>query len=199
MKRTGIWLLGIVLWGMALRAQAQTGERVPDFTLHDVITDQAFTLSQLKNHRLITVVFVSNACPFVKLYDERLLHLQADFASQGVAFVYVNPMTGHGDDEESLQKMTRRAQECSFLRPYLADPTQKVAQSMKVTRVPEAVVLEPTNGTFVVRYRGAIDDNPQGVNPSRQKYLRDALTALLRKSSPVLPTRKATGCLIRTQ
>jgi hypothetical protein len=52
---------------------------------------------------------------------------------------------------------------------------------------------------FTLKYRGAIDDNPQMPNDVSANYLKEALMAVLNKQNLSVVDRRPTGCMIKKE
>ena len=172
-------LLAVVSVGVA-RAQ---GSPVRDFTVQRT-GGGSTTLSSLADRKAVVVVFMNPGCAFSRLYQERLAALRTAFEGRGVAFMFVNvPINLEGDGGGA----------------NLANFTDGGAASatLGVSKTTEAVVLQPDGGNFAVRYRGAIDDNPQVASDVRQPYLRQALDNLLAGRAAGVGDTRAAGCLIK--
>ena len=173
-------LLAATTVGVAL---AQ-GSPVRDFTVQKARGGSA-ALSAYADRKAVVVVFVNPGCAFTRLYQERLSALRSAYEGQGVAFMFVNvPINLDAGDGGGAN---------------LANFTDGGAAStaLGVSKTTEAVVLQPGSGGFAVRYRGAIDDNPQVASDVRQPYLRQALDNLLAGRATSVTDTRAAGCLIK--
>jgi peroxiredoxin len=96
--------------------------------------------------------------------------------------------------------MARHAKEKGYRFPYLADKEHRVAGMLGATKTPEAFVLQNNGGgTFVLKYRGAIDDNPQVAQEVTVNYLHDAIAATLNRRNLSVAEKRPTGCMIKRQ
>ena len=169
-------------------ARAQGGGTVADFTLKTAANADV-TLKSHANDKAVVVVFLNPACAFSRLYQERLASLSSSYRSKGVQFLFVNvpifldaPGTAAPGEVEL---------------PTLADPSQQVDSLLGVSKTAEAVVLQPAAGGFAVRYRGAIDDNPQVAGSVQQYYLKQVLDNVLNGRPAGVEDKRAAGCLIK--
>jgi peroxiredoxin len=195
------YILLILLFSSTLFASAQNpyvlGDKITDFTLLDVTSNGNFQLSTLSEKQIVVIIFTSNDCPYSKLYEERILKLASQYADKNVQFVLVNPNNPQSSPEDNTQNMKAKAQARSYSLPYLADPQQKLATRFGAIRTPEAFVLKNINGNFILKYKGAIDDNPQVNSDVHSFFLRDAIDALLNHDTIKVSEMRATGCLIK--
>ncbi|WP_400193764.1 redoxin domain-containing protein [Hymenobacter sp. B81] len=176
-------------------ARAQSGV-VADFSLRG--SDNApVALSSFAGKKAVVVVFVNGSCPFSKLYESRLQALAGQYAGQGVQFLFVNaPINLEQAPAAAGADKIKVKAETANLSQY-TDEGQKAATLLGVSKTPEAVVLLPASGGFSLRYRGAIDDNPQVESYVKERYLQVALDAALAGKSTGLVEKRASGCLIK--
>ncbi|AKD03358.1 thioredoxin family protein [Pontibacter korlensis] len=167
----------------------QVGDKVADFTLQGT-NNQSVSLSDFANAKTVVLVFTNNQCPYAKLYENRLVTLASNYSAKGAQFVFINP--GAADAGETLKDMASRQ-----YSPYLADEGQKVSRQFGATKTPEVFVLHNNNGEFVLKYKGAIDDNPQVESGVKNHYLRTVIDETLANRPVSTNDKRATGCLIK--
>ncbi|MDX5481843.1 MAG: thioredoxin family protein [Hymenobacteraceae bacterium] len=168
----------------------QLGDRVANFTLQGS-NNQTVSLQDFADAKTVVVVFTNNQCPYSKLYESRLVTLANTYTGKGVQFLFINP--GAGDPGETLENMA--AKNYSF--PYLADTGQKTSAQFGATKTPEVFVLHNTGDDFVLKYKGAIDDNPQLESGVKNFYLRKVIDEVLANRTVTTLDKRATGCLIK--
>ncbi len=162
------------------------GNYAPDFELPG-IDGQVHHLSRyLEKFRAVGVVFISNHCPYVEWYLDRLKNIQAEFAPQGLTLIGMNG----SDLGSSFENMKAFAQRHDLNFPYLWDPTQDVTRSFGATKTPMAFLIDST-GT--VRYKGQIDDRPQDPLSVREDYLRSAIACLFGGQEIAIPQTEPIG------
>ena len=182
---TAVALLAVTLAVGVARAQTGT---ISDFTLKTAANADVALKSYAK-HKAVVVVFLNPACAFSRLYQERLASLSSSFRSKGVEFLFINtPINLDAPGTAAPGEVEL---------PTLTDASQKVAELLGVSKTAEAVVLEPSGKGFVVRYRGAIDDNPQVAGSVQQAYLRQVLENVLAGRPAGVADKRAAGCLIK--
>ena len=168
----------------------QLGDKVANFSLQGA-KNQTVSLSDFADAKTVVLVFTNNQCPYAKLYENRLVTLASTYASRGVQFVFINP--GVGEGSETLDEMSSK----NYTFPYLADAGQKISNQFGATKTPEVFVLHNTNNGFVLKYKGAIDDNPQVESGVKNHYLRSVIDDVLANKSVSATDKRATGCLIK--
>ncbi len=151
------------------------GAYSPDFELRG-IDDQVHHLARyLENHQVITVVFLSNTCSYVRLYIDRLKEIQQAFEPQGCTLIGIN-----ANDLESCEEMKSFAREYQLNFPYLKDFSQDVLSSFGATITPEVFLLDNQG---ILRYKGTIDNNPNSSELGENAYLWNNITALLNQET----------------
>ncbi|MDJ0535089.1 MAG: thioredoxin family protein [Xenococcaceae cyanobacterium MO_207.B15] len=152
------------------------GGYAPDFELPGMDEEVGHLGRYLKQYQAIAVIFISNQCPYVHQYLDRIKKIQADFHPQGFSFIAINSNDSGNTLQESFETMKGFAQQHNLSFPYLRDSTQDVAKSFGVQVTPEVFLLDNKS---VVRYAGNIDDNPDAPDSVTSSYLRDSITSLL--------------------
>ena len=183
---TAVALLAVTLAVGVARAQA--GGSVTDFTLKTAAhTD--ITLKSYAGSKAVVVVFLNPACAFSRLYQERLASLSGAYRGRGVQFLFINvPINLDAAGTAAPGEVEL---------PTLTDASQQVSNQLGVTKTAEVVVLEPMAGSFAIRYRGAIDDNPQVASSVQQHYLKQVLDNVLAGRPAGVADKRAAGCLIK--
>lgn len=170
------------------------GQYAPDFELPGTDGAVHHLARYLEQHRAITVVFMCNHCPYVKLYLDRLKQLQQDVRSQGVAVIGINPNDDRAFPEDSYEKMTTFAADHQLNFLYLRDVTQDVAAAFGAQKTPHVFLL---NQQGVLCYKGAIDDNAQNPAAVKTNYLRDAIAAVLKGEALSITSTEPVGCSVK--
>lgn len=166
----------------------------PDFELPGVDDEVHHLARYLENFRVISVIFMCNHCPYVRLYLNRLKEIQADFKGQGVTLIGINANDAVQYPDDSFENMKDFAATNEVNFPYIRDVTQDVAQSFGAEKTPQVFLLDQDGR---LRYKGLIDDNANDPAAVQVQYLRDAIAQLL-KGEPVTPTSTdAIGCSVK--
>ena len=190
MKNLFLFLLTFIL------VSSSFAQRVENFQLKDAVSGGVFSLESHREAKAVILVFTSLNCPFSKLYEERIVNLSNQFASEGFVFALINPHVGI-EEEETTDGMKARAGEKKMDFPFLVDADQVVTKQLGITKLPEVVVITPSPTGFAVAYRGAIDNNPQLAESANIRYLESALKAIENKSNPSPASSRAVGCNIK--
>jgi peroxiredoxin len=168
-------------------------ERLIPFSLpatdgHTVSTEQ------FADKPVLGVVFWCNHCPYVKAWEARVIALQQEYADRGVQFILVssNDPTKYPDDSFDAMKTVAREKRYPF--PYAFDESQEVARRYGATRTPEIFLFDRSR---TLRYHGAPDDNFEDPGAVTQRYLKDAIDALLAGREPATADTAPKGCTIK--
>ncbi len=198
MKR--IFVLSILISaGIAVFAQGlKVGDKAADFKLKNV--DGKFvSLADYKSAKGVVVIFTCNHCPYAKAYEDRIIDIHKKYASKGFPVVAINPNDPAVQPEDSFDKMVSRAKEKNYPFVYLFDEGQKVFPVYGATKTPHVFLLQKKGNDFIVEYIGTIDDNYKDSSAVKEKYLENAIDALLGGKEIALKETKAIGCSVKVK
>lgn len=187
----------LFLFSLALLSMKNTGYQVGDtaidFKLKN-INDKKVSLKDYKKAKGFIVIFTCNHCPFSVANEDRIIALHKKYESQGYPVVAINPndVTAYPDD--SFENMKVRAKEKGFTFAYLYDETQAIAKTYGATKTPHIFVLDKK---LTVKYIGAIDDAAKDESKVSEKFLENALDALIAGKNIEKTSTKAVGCGIK--
>ncbi len=174
----------------------QVGDKATDFKLKNV--DGRFvSMADYPDAKGFIVIFTCNHCPYAVAYENRIIALDREYRTKGFPVIAVNPNDPELVPEDSFEKMQERAKEKGFTFPYLFDEGQKVYPLYGATRTPHVYLLERRDKDFHVAYIGAIDDNYQDATAVEEKYLENAIAAVLKGQKPSPDFTRAIGCTIK--
>lgn len=147
------------------------GEKIPYFCLQG--TDgKIYTPNTFAHVSALVVIFMSNHCPYARLYEERVIELHKEFESKNVHIVCICSNDGDAFPEDSFENMKLK----NYPFPYLHDATQVVARSFDAQTTPEVFLFD---NMHTLRYHGAIDNNPESKSLATCHYVKEALEAIL--------------------
>jgi len=183
-------LMIALLVGTTVSIQAQ---QVANFALTNVGDGKVVSLDTYSSSAGVAIIFTSNACAFDDYYRSRIDKLSREYQDKvPVLLVNSNP-----DPLETVDNMTRKAQQLNLNIPYLADKDQALMKKLGASKSPQVFLLKNNGGKFSIVYRGAIDDNPQVEADVRHAYLKDAIDTLLTNQKVATPEVRPVGCTIR--
>jgi hypothetical protein len=143
-----------------------------------------------RGEKLTTIALTSATCPLSRKFTPDLVRIEAAYAGRGVRFVYVN--VSGTDSREDMQRQV----EGGLGGLYLEDVDRRLARTLEARTTTEVFVVDAAN-TLV--YRGAVSDQ-YGVGfareAARQRFLEDALDALLAGRRPTIEATHAPGCAV---
>ncbi|NQU10078.1 thioredoxin family protein [bacterium] len=195
-KKTAVVLTGLLL-AVTTVARADVlklGEPAPSADVKMKNVDgKELSITDVKGEKGTLVIFSCNHCPYVKAWEERIAQLGNDYQKKGVGVIQINandPAVA-GDTFEAMQQ---RAKERGFEFPYVVDASSGVARAFGASRTPEVFLFDAA-GQLV--YHGTVDDNYQSPADVKERYLADALTALVAGAEIKVKEIKAIGCSIK--
>jgi hypothetical protein len=136
--------------------------------------------------------FITSDCPISNSYIPEINRIAASYQTRKVAFyaVYTDPTV-------SISAIRRHAREFGLNIPVIPDTAHVLVHRVKATVTPEVAVLN-RGGNLV--YLGRIDDTYVDLGKRRpaptQRYLRDALDAVLSGKPVAVPYVFPVGCSI---
>ena len=172
------------------------GDTATDFSLKNV-DGKMVSLKDMKNAKGYIVVFTCNHCPYAQAYEDRIVALNNKYKALGYPVVAINPNNPEKQKEDSFANMQKRAKDKKFAFPYLLDDGQKIFPQYGATKTPHVYILQKTSKGNVVKYIGAIDDNYEDAKAVKQKYVENAVDALIKGKEVTVKETKAIGCSIK--
>lgn len=198
--RIGTVLFGaFALWALvassALAERLKLGEKAPMANVKMKGVDgKEVSIADVTGKNGTLVIFSCNHCPFVKAWETRIAEIGNAYQQKGVGVIAINANDPAEYSEDKYQVMQQRAKDRGFQFPYVVDATSEVARAFGATRTPECFLFDK-DGKLV--YWGAIDDNHKDAAAVKNRYLRDALDALLGGNPVAIAETKAVGCSIK--
>ena len=170
-----------------LVAGVQIGAKLAGFRL----TDTAGKTHDLGDYagKAVVLEFWSFKCPVSLAYDERMAALYSKYRSQGVSFLAVA-----SNKNESPVEIRRNVENLKLSFPVLLDQDGVLADRLGATHTPSVFILD---GSGVLRYRGAVDNNKHAGERGRVAHVEDALNAILGDQPVPEGETKVFGCGIR--
>ena len=176
--------------------QLEIGQPAPTFSLPGV-DGKTYSLEDYRGKvKAMLVIFSCNHCPWVIKYEDRMFEIGEMYRDKGLGYVAINVNDTVRYPQDSFKEMKKRAESKGYPFPYLFDESQQSARSFGAKTTPHVFLFD---SDFILRFRGAIDDNPNLENRPIINYLRDAIEALLRgePSRITNPKTRQVGCSIK--
>ena len=150
------------------------------------------SIQDLRGAKATVLVFLSTECPISNGYLSTINRLASDYQPKGVNVVGINSNEGC-----SLRDMASHKKEFAISFPVLKDAGAIVADELKATHCPEALILDDLGK---IRYRGRIDDRYAkrggAAGDVQRQDLLIALQEVLDGKPVTVETTKVTGCPI---
>ncbi|AEH01589.1 thioredoxin family protein [Lacinutrix sp. 5H-3-7-4] len=174
----------------------KVGDVATDFKLEN-IDGKMVSMSSFEDAKGFIITFTCNTCPYAVAYEDRIEALNKKYASKGYPVIAIMPNNIDVKPGDNIAAMQKRAREKGFTFPYLIDKDQEIYPQYGATKTPHIYVLEKTKKGNVVKYIGAIDDNYQDASKVKNKYVENAVNALLKGKEIEVKETKAIGCTIK--
>ena len=172
------------------------GDKAEDFSLKN-IDGKMVSLSDFKEARGFIVIFTCNTCPYAVANEDRIIELDKKYKTKGYPVVAINPNNPEVSSGDSFELMKVRAAEKGFTFPYLLDEGQRVYPKYGATKTPHVFILKKQDNDLIVKYIGAIDDSAKDPASVREKYVENAVDALLANQPIEMISTRAIGCGIK--
>jgi peroxiredoxin len=164
----------------------------PPFDLPGV-DGQQHSLDDYTDKPALAVVWSCNHCPYVQAWEGRMIALQREFGDRGFALVAISSNDADNYPEDSFEAMKARSAEQGFNFDYLYDEDQSVLNAYGAERTPEVFLFDRDRRLV---YHGAIDDSREE-DEVTERYLRDAIEAVLAGEEPPVSETPAVGCTVK--
>lgn len=196
MKRIAFITAFVIAVNLLYAEGYEPGDVATDFSLKNV-DGKMVSLADFPNAKGFIVIFTCNHCPYSVAYEDRIIELDKQFKDKGYPVIAINPNDPELYPADSYEAMITRAKEKNFTFPYLFDEGQKIYPQYGATRTPHVFLLQKEEKGLVVKYIGAIDNNHTDAEKADEKFLADAVNALLKGKNPDPDFTKAIGCGIK--
>lgn len=170
------------------------GDKIEDFSLKNT-NDKMVSLSDYKDAKGFIIVFTCNRCPYSIANEDRIIALDKKYKKLGFPVISINPNDPVASPADNFEKMKIRADEKGFTFPYLFDEGQKVYPKFGATKTPHVYIV--TANDMKVQYIGAIDNSSRDADKVTEKYVENALDALLAGKKIEKTETRAIGCSIK--
>jgi hypothetical protein len=151
-----------------------------------------YSLMSFAEARLLAFVFISNGCPTVRVYEDRLAEVQGKYSRAGVQLVAINSNNPHLSPGDAYPEMVKRARDQAFAFPYLKDEEGTLARALGAVCTPHVFVFDQDRR---LRYQGRVDDS-RDLTKVTSRDLDNALEALVAGRELANPVSDPFGCSI---
>lgn len=206
MKRTFLMITGLLVVVVVLFVNAGKPDRLDTYGVGDYAADfnlpnidgKSVSLADYNQAKGFIVVFTCNTCPYAQAYESRIVDLDKKYAAKGFPVIAINPNDLDQQPDDSMDKMKSRAKDKGYTFPYLRDDSQEVAQAFGATKTPHVYILnKEASDKYRIEFIGAIDNSPRDASDVSERYVEDAVDALLKGDKPEVTEKRAIGCTIK--
>jgi len=171
------------------------GDKAPltDKVMKDV-SGKATNLKQQMAANGLLVIFSCNTCPFVIATQDRYRHLAKIARANQIGIIVVNSNEAQREDVDSFEEMKRYAREQEYDFPYVVDEKHALADAFGATKTPDIFLFDRS---FTLSYRGAIDDSHRNPENVQNRFLENAIKALIQGEKIDPSITPAVGCTIK--
>ena len=149
------------------------GTTAPNFHIRDVVSNNYYSLDDLKSDKATVIMFICNHCPFVIHVNPELVRMANEYKNQGVSFIAISSNDVDNYPEDAPDKMSIVAKVLKYPFPYLYDKYQEVAKAYDAACTPDFYVFD---GDMKLTYRGRLDRSRPGNSvPLSGEDLRSAI------------------------
>lgn len=170
----------------AQSSEFPVGTKLEDFKLSD-INGKEHSFTSLQGRKGTVLIWLSAQCPVVKMYNDRINAIAAEYQDKGINFVGINSNATEGID------WVKSHAEANYKFPVLIDKGNLLADKLGATVTPETYLFDTAN---TLLYHGAIDNDRSGRNIQEQ-YLRTAFDSMLGGAKIEKTKANAFGCTIK--
>lgn len=158
------------------------------------VDGKEISLVDAKGAKGTLVVFTCNACPWAQAWHSRIVALGNRAAKRGIGVVAINSNDPNVVEADGYEQMKGNAKRSKMAFPYVVDASSDVARAFGATRTPEAFLFD-AEGRLV--YHGTIDDNAKQPGKVKERYLEEAVNAVVGGKEIAQKETKALGCGIK--
>lgn len=176
-------------------SSVKIGYELPNEEIHfyDVITKETKLLAEITETRPTLFVFSCNTCPYVIKAQQRTQELINLAKELNISLFIVNSNEAQRDDVDSEDAMQDYANNHNYEHYYI-DKNSVFANLLGATKTPEVFLFDKDNKLV---YKGAMDDNPANPEEAGERYLFDAMHALVNNQPIKIKESKSVGCTIK--
>jgi peroxiredoxin len=193
MKRVLTALALTAALGVAVPAfaadNAEVGKPAPTFTLKDE-NGKEHSLAQYQG-KIVVLEWTNPGCPFVQRHykAKTMQNTLKEFDSKKVVWLAVDSTSHNTPDKSASWK-----KEQGFTYAVLQDPDGKVGKTYGARTTPHMYIIDEKG---VLRYAGAIDDDPRGKSGTATNHVKTTVNALLSGQPVPAATTEPYGCSVK--
>lgn len=152
------------------------------------------TIASVAGKKGTLVVFTCNHCPWAKMWESRIAEIGNAAAKKGLGVIAINANDPAAYPEDGFDGMQARAKKLGLKFAYAVDATSDIARAFGASKTPEAFVFD-ASGALV--YHGTVDDNARDAKAVKDRWLQQAVDAVVAGKPVATAETKALGCSIK--
>lgn len=181
-------LLACIFFGLYASAQTskndtlKIGYAIPNFTTlknAQIGGKSLVSLVDYKKHKGVIIIFMTNNCFHCINYRERIKNLHTKFAKKGYPVIAINPFNSEYAVEDSFEEMQKLAKKDGYIFPYLQTNNETLPALYGLKHTPTVFVAQKVGKQWLLKYKGAIDDDMENKKPVKIKYVENEINMLL--------------------
>jgi peroxiredoxin len=168
---------------------AEVGKPAPAFKLKDE-AGQEHSLAQYQG-KIVVLEWTNPGCPFVVRHyrANTMQNTLKGFEANKVVWLAVDSTASNTPDKSAAWKKAE-----GFTYPVLQDAEGKVGRAYGAKTTPHMYVIDEKG---VLRYAGAIDDDPRGKSAKAVNHVKAAVDALVGGKPVPAATTEPYGCTVK--
>jgi peroxiredoxin len=167
----------------------EVGQTVPEFAVADE-TGARHTLSGYRG-KVVVLEWTNPECPYVARHYSRdtMEKLARSYGGRGVVWLAVNSTYSNAPADTQKWK-----QEQGFEYATLQDASGELGKRFGARTTPHMFIIDAQG---VLRYEGAIDDDPRGRKQDARNFVDTGLGAVLAGGAPEPSSTQPYGCSVK--
>jgi len=166
---------------------------MPDLKMKD-ISGKEVSVKDAMDANGVLVMFSCNTCPYVIKNQARTKAIAAFAKQQQIGVILLNSNEDSRSDDDSYAAMQSYAKQQGYGFYYAVDTKSRLADAYGATRTPEVFLFDAKG---ILRYKGAIDDNPVDAHNVKRVHAREAITEMVTGKDVSVNTSRSLGCAIK--
>ncbi|WP_135829192.1 thioredoxin family protein [Halorussus halobius] len=170
-------------------------EPVPDFELPGA-DGETHSLADFADYEAVLVVFTCNHCPYAQAKFDLLNRVAEEYDDAAVVGINPNDAAEYPDDD--FETMVEWVEDGTVgYDAYLRDESQEVAEAYGAVCTPDPFLLRNEGEEFTLAYHGRLDDALNPDDEPTERYVEDAIDAVLAGEDVALEFMPSRGCSIK--
>jgi peroxiredoxin len=153
-----------------------------------------YSINDVKGENGVLVMFSSNTCPFVIMWEGRYIETKKWADQHKVGMIVLNSNCANRNGVDSMEEMKKHAADKKYNFPYVLDGGSRIANAYVGQTTPHAFLFDKD---MKLVYKGAIDDNHKDASAVKATYLKDAIAAIANGQKVAVAETKPVGCSIK--